>query len=193
MNLRIVFRIALVFILVAGSYESARAQEQYARIDGTVVGISGRFAGRSRPFSLIINRYSAGGEVSQLNASLRGGEDNLLKSLSNMNAGRISIGNNIGVVANSIIATPWENGGTKITVLYQRNVNFYELRYGTRSEDYKFGYAELFLDSNGKGQGTFIPAARVNLKDGNTWEVEDFGVLPARLMGLRASGSVRAR
>jgi len=33
-----------------------------------------------------------------------------------------------------------------------------------------------------------IPAARVRLRDGNTWEVEDFGVFPARLMGLRVRG-----
>ena len=193
MGRQIILRIAAALFLAAVFYQPATAQQQYSHIDGTIVGISGRLAGRSRPFSLIINRYTAGGEVGELNTSLQGGEDNLMKSLSRMNAGRISIGNNVGVVANSIIATPWENGGTKITVLYQRNINFYELRYGTRSEDYKFGYAELFLDRNGKGEGTFIPAARVNLKNRNTWEVEDFGVLPARLVGLRASGSVRAR
>lgn len=28
------------------------------------------------------------------------------------------------------------------------------------------------------------------LKDGNTWDVEDFGVFPAKLMGLRSSGRV---
>ena len=117
----------------------------------------------------------------------------MLSILSKQDVGRIQIGNNVGVPANAIIATPWGDGGTKITVLYQRNINFYELRYGSRSEDYRFGYAELFLDRNGKGEGTFIPAARVNLKDGNTWEVEDFGVLPARLMGLRASGIAPVR
>jgi hypothetical protein len=30
-----------------------------------------------------------------------------------------------------------------------------------------------------------IPAARVRLRDGNTWEVEDFGTYSARLMGLK--------
>ena len=129
------------------------------------------------------------GEVSESNEPLQRGQD-FAEYLSRMDAGRIQIGNNVGVTANAIIATAWSDGGTKITVLYQRNINFYELRYGTRSEDYKFGYAEMFLDRNGKGEGTFIPAARVTNRSGNTWEVEDFGVLPARLMGLRSSGSV---
>ena len=77
-----------------------------------------------------------------------------------------------------------------MTVFYERNINFYELRYGARSQDYRIGYAEIFLERNGKGQGTLIAAARVRLKDGNTWEVEDFGVFPAKLMGLRSSGRV---
>jgi len=127
--------------------------------------------------------------VSELNQAIgSGGQDNLLRALSRLNAGRISIGNGVGVRANAIIADRWGNGGTKLTVFYERNINFYELRYGTRSEDYKVGYAEIYLDNRGRGQGTFIPAARVRLRDGNTWEVEDFGVFPARLMGLRATG-----
>jgi len=95
--------------------------------------------------------------------------------------------------ANVVIAEPWGDGGTKLTGFYERNIRFYELRYGTRSQDYPIGYAEIFLDRQGQGQGTLIAAARVKLKEGNTWEVEDFGTFPARLMGLRASGQVLPR
>ena len=164
------------------------------RINGTVVGIGGRFGGRSRPFSLIVTSYTAPNQVRELNDALRrGGQDELLRVLSGMDAGRIQIGANIGVPANAIIADAWGEGGTKLTVFYQRDISFYELRYGARSEDYRVGYAEIFLDRNGRGQGTFIPAARVRLRDSNTWEVEDFGIYPARLMGLRASGRVPVR
>jgi len=187
----VIVRVTLVVLCVALFYQPSEAQRNL-RINGTVVGISGRFAGRALPFSLIVNRYTSPGEVSELNGARPRGEDNLLSTLSRMNVGRIQIGNNVGVTANAIMATPWGDG-TKLTVLWERNINFYELRYGTRSEDYRFGYAEIFLDQNGKGEGTLIPAARVNLRNGNTWEVEDFGVLPARLMGLRASGSVQVR
>jgi hypothetical protein len=183
--------IVIILILGSGGLQQ-RTQAQPGsneRITGTVVGISGRFAGRSRPFTLLVNSFASGAQIQELNEARRKGEDELLRTLSHMNAGRIQIGPGVGVTANAIISAPWENG-TKIVVLYERNVNFYELRYGSRSSDYRFGYAELFLDRNGHGQGTFIPAARVNLKDGNTWEVEDFGVFPARLMGLRTIGRV---
>lgn len=163
-------------------------------ITGTIVGIGGRSAGRSRPFNLIINRYTSQAQVRELNDALQsGGQDALLRTLSGMDAGRVQIGGGVGVPANAIIVDPWGDGGTRLTVFYQRNIGFYELRYGARSENYPIGYAEIFLDRNDRGQGTFIGAARVRLRDGNTWEVEDFGVLPARLMGLRASGRLPAR
>jgi hypothetical protein len=167
---------------------SAQASRQY--VQGMVVGIGGRWSGRSRPFSLVVNNYTSADDVVRLNEALRtGGQDELLRVLSKLNAGRVSIGNNVGVRANAIISTPTAEGGTKLTVLYERNVNIYELRAGARSQDYRFGFAEIFLDGRGRGAGTFIAAAKVKL-EGDGWVVEDFGEFPARLMGLRASGRV---
>lgn len=104
-----------------------------------------------------------------------------------MNAGRIEIGTGVGVPANAIIATEEGDGRTKLTVLYERNMRFAELRYGSRSTDYPFGYAELYV-GRGDNQGMLIPAARITLRNGNTWEVEDFATFPARLMGLQVRG-----
>lgn len=179
-----------VLCLVAASAVSAAAQsKQY--IQGQVVGIGGRRAGLNRSFSLTVNTYTSPDDVQRLNAALSsGGQDDLLRVLSKLNAGRVSIGNNVGVTANVVIATPTAEGGTKLTVLYERNVAIFELRYGARSADYRFGYAEIYLDARGRGQGTFIPSAKVKLEGDNNWVVEDFGEFPARLMGLRASGRV---
>jgi hypothetical protein len=164
------------------------------RVTGTFVGIGGRYSGRTTPFTLIVRSVTPPNQIRELNEALsQGGQDGLLKSLSKMEAGRIQIGTGIGLPANAIIADPWTNGGTRLTVFYERNLRMFELRYGTRSEDYRVGYAEMFLDRNGHGEGTLIPAARVRLKGGNTWEVEDFGVFPARLLGLRASGQIVPR
>jgi hypothetical protein len=163
-----------------------RAAGRY--INGTVIGVGGRFGGRSLPFRLIVDRYTSAEEAQALNSALQsGGQEELLKALSRMNAGRIQIGNNVGVSANAIIATPQEMGDVKLIVIYQRTVNFFELRSGARSADYRFGYAEIYLRGRGNSEGTLIPAAKIRLRDGNTWEVEDFGEFPARLMGLRAS------
>lgn len=168
--------------------------ERYAgrTITGTAYAFSGRLAGRSAPFTLIINHYTSPEDVQRLNNALQsGGQDELMNTLSHMDAGQIQIGANVGVPANAIIATPQADGETKLTVIYQRNLRFSELRYGTRSADYKFGYAELYLGRRGEGQGMLIPAAQIRLRNG-TWEVEDFGTFPARLMGLQARGGGRS-
>jgi hypothetical protein len=176
------------FSEVKGQGDSASGQH----ITGTVVNIGGRAGGRTLPFTLIVNRYTSPDEVQRLNSALQsGGQDELLSVLSKMDAGRIQLGMGVGVTANAIISTR-QNGGTKLIVLYQRTLRFSELRYGTRSEDYKFGYAELYF-GGGKNEGMLIAAARVRLRDGNTWEVEDFGAFPARVMGLQTSGGRRAR
>ena len=176
--------------LVAASAVSAAAQsKQY--VQGQVVGIGSRRAGLNRSFSLTVNNYSTADDVQRLNEALRkGGQEELLSVLSKLDAGRVSIGNNVGVRANAVIATPAAEGGTKLTVLFERDVAIFERRYGTRSQDYRFGYAEIYLDARGRGQGTFIPAAKVKLEGENNWVVEDFGEFPARLLGLRSSGRV---
>jgi hypothetical protein len=187
--------LALCFVLTAavppaGVYGKTAQRRTTQTVTGTVIGISGRLAGRSFPLTLRVNSYTSADDAERLNAALRsGGQDDLMGVLSRLDAGRISIGNNVGVTANAVFASPTAEGGTKLTVLFQRNVGIYELRYGARSSDYRFGYAEMYLDGRGRGEGTFIPAAKVRL-DGNNWVVEDFGAFPARLMGVRSSGSV---
>jgi hypothetical protein len=157
-------------------------------ITGTAYFIGGRRPGRSLPFRLIINRITTPQEVSQLNAALQsGGQDDLLRTLSRMDAGRIEIGTGVGIPANAIMVTEEGDGRTKMTVLYERNLSFAELRYGARSQNYRFGYAELYV-GRGENQGMLIPAAYIRLRGGNTWEVEDFGTFPARLMGLQVRG-----
>jgi hypothetical protein len=164
-------------------------------ITGTIIAFSnrGRVGSRSETFRLIINNYTSREQVARLNDILSSGQDKLLDAISNQSAGRIQIGNGVGVPANVIFAEPAANGETKITVVYQRYVGFSELRYGTRSSDYRFGYAEMYIRRNGAGQGTLIPAAKIRLRGDNTWEVEDFGIYPARLMGLRVRGGLAPR
>ncbi|HEY6243106.1 MAG TPA: hypothetical protein VIX17_04130 [Pyrinomonadaceae bacterium] len=193
-------RVILIVLLVAfgianfiSTTPTALAQEDRwsgYTITGNTYFISGPRPGRTLPFKLIINRLTTPDEVRQLNSALQSGQDDLLRTLSRMNAGRIEVGSGVGVPANAILVTEEADGRTKLTVLYQRYLRFAELRYGARSEDYPFGYAELHV-GRGEHEGMFIPAARVRLRNGNTWEVEDFGTFPARLMGLQVRGRGR--
>jgi hypothetical protein len=183
----------LLLVLCGMAVFAAPSQSENGteRITGTFVSMSGRTSGRTRQFTVTINRYTPPNQVRELNEALAsGGQDRLLKAMSDMDAGRVQIGTGLGVRANAVIVDPWGDGGRRITVLYERWLQIAELRYGTRSQDYPVGYAEIYLDRNGRGEGTLIPAARVRLKGGNTWEVEDFGTFPARLLSLRSRGRV---
>lgn len=195
MKRRKVFVVLLVLCCIAlFATPSLSVENGREKITGTFVSRSGRTSGQTRQFTLTINQYTPPNQLRELNEALtNGGQDQLLDKLDDMNAGRIAIGTGIGVRANAVIVDPWSEGGRRIIVLYERDVRFFELRYGTRSSDYKIGYAEIYINSNGRGEGTLIPAARVRLRGGNTWEVEDFGVFPARLIGLRSSGRVEPR
>src|SRR5215207_6372723 len=138
-------------------------------ITGTAFFIGGRRPGRSLPFRLIINRISTPQEISQLNSALQsGGQDELLRTLSRMDAGRIEVGTGVGIPANAILVTEEGDGRTKLTVLYQRHLGFAELRYGARSQNSRFGYAELYV-GRGENEGMLIPAAYIRLREGNTW------------------------
>jgi hypothetical protein len=192
----LLFSIAVVTLCAPAMVAKGQGDRVERRsITGTILGVGGRLGGRTRPFELIVNRYSTQDEVQRLNAALQsGGQDEVLRVLSGMDAGRIRIGTGVGITANAIIATPQEMGAVKLMVLYRRDVSFFELRAGTRSVHYKLGYAEIYLRPRGNSDGTLIPAARVRLaRDGSTWEVEDFGEFPARLMGLQAHSSRNRR
>ncbi|HVF27179.1 MAG TPA: hypothetical protein VM943_02990 [Pyrinomonadaceae bacterium] len=59
-------------------------------------------------------------------------------------------GMGVGVTANAIIATP-QDGGTKLTVLYQRNINFFESR-GHKVARARGCLSKLFCSDDFKGR-----------------------------------------
>src|SRR5215218_10935406 len=95
----VIFLLGALCLVAASAVEAAAQSRQY--VQGQVVGIGGRRAGLNRPFSLTVNNYSSADDVQRLNAALRsGGQEELLRVLSKLNAGRIAIGNDVGVTAN---------------------------------------------------------------------------------------------
>ncbi len=170
------------FMLLALA-SSANAKEVYT---GTVIGVGGPLGGVSRPLTLEIDSYTSKAESSRAVAVLaEDGQDRLLKELEGKRLGYFSLGGQLGRDLNFVQETRAADGRRRITILFARWMNLYELRTGARSEDYPFSYLELFIDANGKGEGTFIPAARVyfDKKNGNL-DVENFGIYPARLVGV---------
>ena len=179
--------LATVVLLSFAPGISAQRQEVYT---GTIVGVGGRLGGVSRPFTLTLNGHTADAAAERAVAVLaEGGQDRLLSEIRNNNLGRFSIGGQVGRQINFVTEERMSNGDRKITILFERWLNLYEVRYGSRSADYPLSYVELIIDRNGHGQGTFIPAARVRFTKKNEVEVENFGIYPASLSGVRERSS----
>jgi len=182
----LIFLATLVLLCFASSL-NAYGQEVYT---GTIVGVGGRLGGISRPFTLTLNGHTADRAAERAVAVLaEGGQDRLLDEIRNNNLGRFSIDGEVGRQVNFVIEEKMSNGDRKITILFERWLNLYEVRYGSRSADYPLSYVELIVDRNGHGEGTFIPAARVRFNKKNEVEVENFGIYPARLSGVRERNS----
>jgi hypothetical protein len=140
-------------------------------------------------FTLTINSYTPPQQVDQFVNILRsGGQDELMKAIGNDKRGTIQIGSQVGRDINAVWISQDEEEGRKINVLFERWLGFGELRRGARSVDYPFTYLEIYLDDKGKGEGSMIPAARIRAKRGQTIEIENFGIYPARLTNVRQRG-----
>lgn len=178
----LIFASALVFTFTANAVAQSAATEIYT---GTMVGI-GRSRSATRTFSLTLKGHTPDAEVARDVAILaEGRQDALLQAIDDRDLGYFSLGGQLGRRVNFVTETRLANGDRKLMILFERWMNIYELRYGARSTDYPFSYVELIVDRNGRGEGTFIPAARVRFVSGNTVEVENFGIYPARLFGVR--------
>jgi len=171
---------------------------QGATITGTAViygsGMNTRTT--TRLFTLRINGTTSPRDAaSYLSTLASGGQDALRDALHKNDLGRFSLGGNIGEPLEAVVIDQVD-GKTRIRAVFERWVGFGEIRGGYRSVDYPFGYVEVFVDPRtGRGEGTFIPAARIRFRSGKNGgadqvEIEDFGTFPGRLIGVQMRGSV---
>jgi hypothetical protein len=183
----------IIFAAVSGS--NAQGRETFT---GTVVSYGSGFNTRMRTanFTLDLRRYTSDQDASRFLERLRSdGQEALLSSIRNEDLGRFSVGGNLGQRINAARETMID-GRRRIYVVFERWMQFAELRGGYRSRDYPFGYVELDIDPRtGRGEGTYIAAARIRWRrdgsKGDHVEVEDFGTYPARLLNVRMSRGLR--
>src|SRR5690349_12818895 len=136
-------------------------------------------------FTLTITSYTPESEVRRLQDLLsREGQDDFQKVIGKEKRGTIQIGTGLGLDLNAVWVTQTSEG-RKLSALAERWLGFGELRRGARSTDYPFTYIELWIQEDGGIEGTLFPAARVRARGGNTLEVENFGIYPARLTNVK--------
>jgi hypothetical protein len=187
-----IFVLALSAVVPAGATWSPQRQDQEVpkeTFSGTLVGIGGALAGRTVSFTLRLDGRTSRGVALRYAQLLRTkGQTALQRQLEHNDLGSFAVVGQVGKRVNFAYETATPEG-RRITVLFERWLQFFELRYGTRSQDYPFSYLELSIDANGKGSGTFIGAAKVYFEkdDPSTLTVENFSTYPLRVVNVEVS------
>ncbi len=163
----------------------AQARSSKEVFTGTVMGMGPGGNMVSRGFTLTIEGYTSDEDAQKFERILKSqGEDALLKNISKEKKGMFAIDGQLSHDINTVRVHQNPTGRT-YTIVFERWLSFFELRYGTRSQDYPFTYIELFLDETKGMGGTLFPAAKIRFNKKNVIEIENFGIYPAQLMGVR--------
>ena len=183
----IVILMSCVFTLVNVFPRNRSAQVRPSRqvFTGTVVGLGPGGNMVSRGFTLTIEGYTSDEDARKFASVLKSkGEDALVKAISKEKKGTFALEGQIGHDLNTVRVHQNPSGRT-YTIVFERWLSFFELRYGTRSQDYPFTYIELFVDETKGMGGTLLAAAKIRFNKKNVIEIENFGIYPAQLMGVR--------
>ena len=140
---------------------------------------------------LYVDSYTSDADAKQWAMLLReGGPDALLKALEKAKTiGKIRLTGRVGFYDFKLIRSHQTENGRRIYAVGDRPVGFLEVYAGNRSLDYPFGILQLDLKKNSKGReegtGALIYSAKIKVLDGNSIDVETYGIGPIQLMGVR--------
>jgi hypothetical protein len=177
------------------------ASGQSETFTGTVLSYGTGLSTRSttRTFTLNINGLTSDDQAKQYLGTLQeNGQDDLLKDISKQNLGSFSVGGQLGRNIN-VVRVSDVGEQKRFFIVFERWLQFAELRGGYRSVDYPFSVIELFIDNKtGKGSGTYIEAARIRWdsdKKNNQYqvEIENFATFPSKLLGVQQRNNTRGR
>ena len=173
--------------------EGERKREKYSAMAYLPSGAGRRMvgAGATTSVDLYLNGYTSDQEAKALaGVLLEGGPNALLKALEKADSkGKVSLTGRVGFYDLKLIRSRPMGEGRQVIAVGDRPIGFLEMYHSGQSRDYEFGILMLNLkqDEKGreKGEGVLIYAAQVKVLDGNKIEIENYGVQPVRLMGVR--------
>lgn len=165
----------------------ARSSPGYAphpeQFTGNLVNTVGS-ARWTQPFTVEIDRYTSGDELHRMVGTLESkGQFNLRDQLWHKTVGNFSVGGRIGYPIAAVLTQDTPDG-RMIRLLVDRPIAELEVLHPTHTERYPFSMIELHIDRNGRGQGVFVAAARLEARD-DQLAFESYGVQPLRLLNVR--------
>ena len=148
-------------------------------------------AGARMNVDLWVDSYTSDADAkSMAGALMEGGPNALLKVLEKAKTiGKIRLTGRAGFYDFKLIRSHQTANGRRIYAVGDRPIGFLEVYSGSRSQDYPFGILQLELKKNSKGReegtGALIYSARIKVLEGNSIDVESYGIGPIQLLGVR--------
>jgi hypothetical protein len=147
--------------------------------------------GATANLTIYVNSYTSDEDAQQYAQTLlQQGPDELLKALEKAKAiGKVEMQRRLGFFDLKLIRSHPTEGGRRIIGVCDRPIGFLEAYYSGRSLDNKFGIVvlDLKMDKKGKeqGNGELIYAAKVKVIESSKVEVENFGIDPVKMLGVK--------
>jgi len=176
-----------------GTAPAAPAEDKAVlRLRAFAVDMSDVGRTRAGALDIAIERWSTDEERERLRGILiERGADALLSALQKVKprAGYIRPSSTLGWDIHYAREEPVGDGGRRVIIATDRPMSFWELRNQPRSVEYDFTLAELRLSKDGNGEGKLATAAKISWNPSTrTIEIEDYGIEPVRLTGVRVEG-----
>jgi len=185
--------LALSFSMPAPAQEQKRKSEKFGALAYMPHGAGPAMVGSGARVNvdLFVHNYTSDAEAQSLAAVLlEGGSEALLKRLQKADSiGKITLTGRGGFYDLKLIRSHQIEGGRRIYAVGDRPVGFLEAYVNNRSRDYPFGILQLDLKRNEKGReegtGALLYAAKIKVLNGNSIDVESYGIGPIKLLGVR--------
>jgi hypothetical protein len=180
------FFMFLLLVYLCTSVVIGEDKKYLDNFQGAIIDSSGAVPRISMTqFWMKIEKYTSDEDVMKYASILtEKGPDALADAIHKLENGRIKIGNRLSYHLS--ITRSFEKDGKRIVrALTDRPIAMVEAMKNPRSRDYQFGVVEIVLESDGKGQGNLIAAAKIEFKDKNL-EIESFGLEPFRITNVTA-------
>lgn len=179
----------LLGLLTASLLLPALAAAAQEGMDFTALAIREEGNATRSVIHITIDRWSTAEERAALVKAFReGGQDALLKALQKQpKAGYVNLPQTVARDIYYAYKFPGENGGSIVVIVTDRIIRQGEVMNSNMSLEYPFGFVEMHLDAEGKGEGTLSQATKVSVaEDGKTLKLGSYGSGPMMLKEVKA-------
>jgi hypothetical protein len=181
-------RYAVLVLVAACASIPARAQ----RIDAPVRFMASAVnmnAGAAGQVEIVVNRWSSDADRDKLmKIMFDQGPDKLLDALQDMpRVGYFHAPGTLGIDVHFARQTRGEDGGTRVVLVTDRRIGFWEASNQPRSIEYPFTVIEMRLNKDGEGEGKISVATKIIAdKENNIITLENYDIQPVMLTHVRA-------